>query len=75
MKNVDGAYAIVRVDLPLEDSSEELRNKIAVKRIVWSLELAETEVERLNAVNTDKSCRYFWTYTRVDKRSQVAAES
>jgi len=31
-----------------------------VRRIVWSEELAETEVRRLEELNADKRCRYFW---------------
>jgi hypothetical protein len=27
----------------------------------------EAEVERLNELNADKNCLYFWQYTRVDR--------
>ena len=63
MTDVDPAYAIVRID---EDApSDELR--FTVRRIVWDEALAEAEVRRLSEVNADKSCRYFWQYTRVDR--------
>ena len=64
MKDVDPAYAIVRVDLFV--SEDETR--FTVRRIVWSQELAEGEVRRLQEVNRDKDCRYFWQYTRVDRK-------
>jgi hypothetical protein len=59
------AYAIVRVDLDAEDDEARL----TVSRIVWSERLAQAEVERLQEMNADKSCRYFWQYTRVDPRA------
>ena len=45
------------------DSDED---RVTVKRVVWSLEPAKREVERLNEVNAEKDCFYFWQYTRVD---------
>ena len=43
-------------------------DKVTVKRVVWNLDEARAEVERLNRINQDKGCRYFWQYTRVDVR-------
>ena len=67
VRDVDPAYAIIRVDLDVED--EEAR--FTVRRIVWSEELAEAEVERLQELNADKGARYLWQYTRVDRRSST----
>jgi hypothetical protein len=58
------AYAIIRVDLDMNDDE----SRFTVKRIVWSEDLAETEVRRLSELNADKRCRYFSQYTRVDQR-------
>jgi hypothetical protein len=35
----------------------------AVKEVVLTAELAQQEVDRLNLINTDKNCRYFWEGT------------
>lgn len=65
MEDIDPAYAIVRVD---HDASSD-EDRFTVRRIVWDEQLAESEVRRLSELNTDKSCAYFWQYTRVDRRS------
>ncbi len=65
MKDVEPAYAIVRVD---HDSPTD-EERFTVRRIVWDEQLAESEVRRLSEVNADKGCAYFWQYTRVDRRS------
>jgi hypothetical protein len=65
LRNVDPGYAIIRLDLDPIYHDEE---RYTVKRIVWTEEAADAEVERLNRVNADKNCRYFWRYTRVDRR-------
>lgn len=62
----DHAFAIVRVDGNI-DISEEPSNLIVVKNVVWSEETAESEVARLNRLNADKGCVYFWTITRVER--------
>ena len=63
VKDVRAAYAIVRVDLRAADDEQ----RFTVRRIVWSESLAESEVERLQALNGDKSCSYFWQHTRVEQ--------
>jgi hypothetical protein len=65
MRDVDPAYAIIRVDLDGKDDEA----RFTVRRIVWSEELAEAEVQRLKELNADKGARYLWQYTRVDRRS------
>ncbi|PRQ02178.1 hypothetical protein ENSA5_26370 [Enhygromyxa salina] len=60
------AFAIVRLD-DFQGQEVDLRNRVTVKRIVWSEEEAEREVERLNELHDD--VRYFWQATRVDRRA------
>ncbi len=58
------AYAIVRVeDGAGEETPFEFRMK--VKRIVWDQDLANSEVDRLNAIRRSP-CHYFWQVTHVD---------
>lgn len=65
MKDVEPAYAIVRVDLNAPSDEE----RFTVRRIVWDEQVAEAEVQRLSELNANKSCASFWQYTRVDRRS------
>ena len=53
-------FAIVRFDRFLS-----LENAFTVKEIVRTQEEAESEVKRLNEVNADKDCTYFWQTTRL----------
>lgn len=53
-------FAIVRFDRFLEQE-----NSFTVKEIVRTQEDAESEVKRLNEVNADKDCTYFWQTTRL----------
>jgi hypothetical protein len=64
MREADPGYAIVRVDL----NAGEEEDPFTVRRVVWSEELAEAEVRRLEELNADKGCRYLWQYTRVDRK-------
>lgn len=54
-------YAVVRYDL----GTGEPEHRVTVKEILWTRELAEAEVERLNSLNAEKGCRYFWQATRL----------
>jgi len=56
-------YAIVRVDLDVND--DEMR--FTVVRVLPSEERADAEVHRLQQVNAEKRCRYFWQYTPVER--------
>jgi len=64
MKNQKHAFAVVRVDKDMPENSA-LENKIAIKEIVPTQEIAESEVKRLNQLNKDKRCIYFWQTTRI----------
>jgi hypothetical protein len=65
VKDAEQAFAVVRTD-HFQAADE---NRVTVKEIVWSLEEAEQEVARLNALNPDKDCSYSWQATRVKRRS------
>lgn len=64
-------FAIIRIDaFQLEGrkslvDAEMWRNLVTVKGIVGTQVEAESEVQRLNAVNHDKGCMYFWQCTRL----------
>jgi hypothetical protein len=53
-------FAIVRVDLDVV--TPDLA--VAIKEVVPTLQDAEPEVQRLNLLNSEKNCRYFWRATR-----------
>jgi len=53
-------FAVVRI----EDDAMDLEDRITVKEIVSSEEEAIAEVERLNAIRSEDSYRYFWQATR-----------
>jgi hypothetical protein len=60
-KPSEHVYAIIRFDR-FQDFSE---HSFTVKEIVRSREIAELEVKRLNEMNADKDCTYFWQTTRL----------
>ena len=51
-------YAVVRIDGHLS-----VRDSVTVKEILPTMGQAEIEVERLNRLNGDKRCYYFWRAT------------
>jgi hypothetical protein len=71
----ESVYAVVRVDLcavsPVTNSSATGpsimagEHEITVKAVVRSISQARSEVARLNALNSDKGCRYFWQMSRL----------
>lgn len=62
-------YAVVRLDVPDSGSVDEIADDpapwITVKEIVLTREEADTEVQRLNALNADKGCIYFSQVTQL----------
>jgi hypothetical protein len=68
------AYAIVRVDQDAAPGTTP-ENRITVKKIVGSEELARAEVDRLNRLNAAKGCIYFWQATRLEKASFWEADA
>ena len=63
------AYAVVRLDCFQIDGGAvdavRLERAITVKEVLLDQAQAEAEVERLNKLNADKECRYFWQHTRL----------
>jgi hypothetical protein len=57
------AFAVLRFD-DFASGTGELRNIITVIAVVPTLAEAQSEVDRLSALNAEKDCRYFWTSTR-----------
>jgi len=56
-------YPIVRIDTPLQQSAPE--DKITVVKVLTSQGAAEAEVSRLNQINVEKSCTYFYCTSRL----------
>lgn len=63
MKN-DPAFAIVRIDADLQNDED----RFTVTRVVWDQASAESEVRRLNELNSGKGARYIWQATRAERR-------
>jgi hypothetical protein len=61
----DHVFAIVRLDLGDAEPRRLDRKWITIKEIVPSMEAAEKEVLRLNKLNADKNCIYYWEITRL----------
>jgi len=68
--NVDykHVYAIIRIDYFQKDNVS-IEDMIAIKKIVWDKKYAESEVDRLNELNSSKDCRYYWRLTRLENPS------
>jgi hypothetical protein len=63
MRKKNQVFAIIRFDEFL-DANGAIEDKITVKEIVDTIEIAKDEVVRLNKLNSDKKCKYFWQTTR-----------
>jgi hypothetical protein len=62
----DHVYAIIRLDEFLAGAAPD-KNLVTVKKVVRSQEEAEREVHRLNKLNADKGCQYFYQITRLER--------
>jgi hypothetical protein len=73
--NARPAFAVVRVDW-FHEAARGFRDgsgpnigagpiDVTIKEIVLSESEARAEVERLNALNAAKGCRYYWQQTRL----------
>jgi hypothetical protein len=61
-------YPIVRIDTPIDQSDPT--NKLTVVKVLTSQGAAEAEVSRLNQINAEKSCTYFWCTSRLIEQSE-----
>ena len=60
-------YPIVRIDTPIDQTDPTSR--ITVVKVLTSQVAAEAEVSRLNQINADKSCIYFYCTSRLIEQS------
>jgi len=60
-KPSEHVYAVIRFDRHMQS----WENAFTVKEIVRTQDIAESEVKRLNELNADKDCLYFWQTTRL----------
>jgi hypothetical protein len=56
-------YPIVRIDKPFNEAHPT--NTLSVVKVLTSQAAAETEVSRLNAINANKRCVYFYDTSRL----------
>lgn len=56
-------YPIVRIDTPFDQNYPT--NTVTVVKVLTSQQSAENEVSRLNQINADKSCVYFYCTSRL----------
>lgn len=63
MRTKEQVFAIIRID-EFHGPETTIKNKVTVKQVVNTLEIAEREVERIMRLNVDKGCSYFWQATR-----------
>jgi hypothetical protein len=72
-KEREEVYAVLRYDGFLSDVSAP-EACVTVKEVVWSRELAEAEVARLNALRAGKDVRYWWQMTRLFPEGRSASD-
>jgi hypothetical protein len=56
-------YPILRIDKPFDEAYPT--NTLSVVKVLTSQTAAETEVSRLNTINANKSCVYFYDTSRL----------
>jgi hypothetical protein len=66
----DHVYAIIRLDRDAVTDGLSDRNLVMVKKVVRSKEVAEQEVKRLNRLNADKGCEYYYQITRLERETK-----
>ena len=73
--NFDHGFAIVRLQVDWPKETPINPHIATVKKIVWSMEEAEKEVERLNHLNHGKGYEYYWEITRLERVASVPRPS
>ena len=65
-RKYDHVFAIVRCDT--YRAVAEPQTAIVITKVVWDEEVAQAEVDRLNELNQEKNCVYFWQITRLERQ-------
>jgi hypothetical protein len=65
-------YPIVQIDTPIDQTDPTSR--ITVVKVLTSQVAAEAEVSRLNQINADKSCVYFYCTSRLIEQSMESSK-
>ncbi len=63
IKQKKSVYVILRYDKFHE--SNDIETCLTVKEVVTDEEIAKSEVDRLNKLNSTKDCLYFYQYSRL----------
>lgn len=58
-------FVILRADA--YDEGEQVSEHVVVKKVVSTKPRAEEEVERLNALNAQRGCRYYFEIAQFEK--------
>jgi hypothetical protein len=65
-------YPVVRIDTPIDQTDP--KSRITVVKVLTSQVAAEAEVSRLNQINADKSCIYFYCTSRLIEQSMETSK-
>lgn len=60
-------FTVIRLD-DLDSPDAPLEDRFYVKKVMLTEQAAEQEAARLNALNSDKNCRYFVHIAQLDER-------
>jgi hypothetical protein len=60
-------FAVIRLD-DVHSPDAPLEDRFYLKKVMLTEEAAEHEVARLNALNSDKNCRYVVHIAQLDER-------
>jgi hypothetical protein len=65
----DHVFVIVRIDR-YASIATSIESSITVVKAVWTEERAQSEVARLNNLQTGNGSTYLWQVTRLERRSE-----
>jgi hypothetical protein len=64
---VEQVFVILRADA--YEEGESVVEHVSVKKVVLEEGRAKEEVDRLNTLNSEKGCRYYFEVARMDRNS------
>ena len=64
----DHVFVIIRVDT-FQDIGADPETAVTATRAFPTKEAAEAEVQRLDRLNEDKGCVYFWLVARLERKA------